>query len=169
MNKTSRLTRGALIGAAYAALTLALPFIGFGPVQFRAGEALTVLPFIYPEAVWGLTAGCFVANFIGMALGFTTPWDILLGTLATLIAAYATSRVKSPWLAPAPPVIANAVIIGAMLTFVVIPGFAHAPLYYNILTIGISQATVCYLAGIPLLFFIRRFNKQNGSTDKNES
>lgn len=165
MNKTSLLTRGAFIGASYAALTLALPFFGYGPIQFRISEALTVLPFIFPEAVWGLTAGCLVANFLGMSFGMTTPWDILVGTLATFFAAYVTSRVKSRWLAPLPPVLFNAVMVGVMLTYVLIPGLQAAPLYYNILTIGVSETIACYFIGIPLLFFIERFYKGNRSSD----
>jgi hypothetical protein len=38
------LARAAVIAALYAALTLLLAAISFGPVQFRVSEALTLLP-----------------------------------------------------------------------------------------------------------------------------
>ncbi|MBR0035651.1 MAG: QueT transporter family protein, partial [Synergistaceae bacterium] len=42
---TTKISRGALIGALYAVLTISLAPISYGPVQFRVSEALTLLPF----------------------------------------------------------------------------------------------------------------------------
>lgn len=156
MKKTSRIARAAVVGAAYAAITVALPFWGFGPVQFRVSEALCVLPFFFPEAVFGLYIGCLLANFIGLSLGFTVPWDLLFGATATLIAAFLTSKIKIKWLAPLPPVILNALIVGTMLTVFILPGVEKAPLYFNILTVGAGEALVCYALGLPLLLVIEK-------------
>lgn len=157
MKKTSSyLARAGLIGAIYVVLTLALPFIGFGPIQFRVGEAMCILPLLFPESVWGLFGGCLLANTLGMSLGLTTPWDILIGSLATLLAALITRRIKHDWLAPLPSVVINAVMVGAMLTYVMIPGVESAPLIYNIATVGIGQFLSCYLLGIPLLKILRK-------------
>ena len=156
MMKTSRLARAGLIAAGYAALTLCLPFFGFGPIQFRVGEAMCILPFFFPEAVWGLFGGCLLANFLGMSFGLTTPWDVVFGSLATLIAAYLTSKIRSEWLVPLPAVVVNALIVGVMLTFVMVPGMESAPLYYNILTVGAGQVIACYFVGIPLLKILKR-------------
>lgn len=156
MKKTSYLARAGLIGAIYAVLTLAIPFMGFGPIQFRIGEALCVLPFLMPEAVWGLFGGCLISNAIGMTMGMTTPWDILIGSLATLLAAYLSSRTKHEWLVPLPSVVINALAIGTMLTYIMIPGVEAAPLIYNITTVGISQFLSCYLLGIPLLKLLKK-------------
>ena len=96
------IVRAALIAALYAALTLALYPISYGPVQFRVSEALTLLPVFMPEAIPGLFVGCLLANLIGSA----TIWDIVFGSLATLIAAvltYATRRNR--YIAAAWPVI----------------------------------------------------------------
>lgn len=163
MKKTSfYLARAGLIGAIYVVLTLALPFIGFGPIQFRIGEAMCILPLLFPEAVWGLFGGCALANTLGMTLGLTTPWDILIGSLATLFAALITRKIKHDWLAPLPSVLINAVMVGTMLTYVMIPGVESAPLFYNIATVGIGQFLSCYLLGIPLLKILRRM-RQRGS------
>ena len=83
MNKFSAkvLTKTAVIAALYALCTLLFAPISYGAIQFRIAEALCVLSFFYPEAVLGLTLGCFIANLFGNG-----PLDILLGTTATLLA-----------------------------------------------------------------------------------
>jgi len=54
--KTTRtLTRGAIIAALYAALTLLLAPISYGEMQIRLSEAMTLLPTLFPEAIPGLT------------------------------------------------------------------------------------------------------------------
>ena len=76
MMKTDKLVRCALIAAVYAAVCLALPFLSYGPVQIRFSEALTLLPVLMPEAVVGLTLGCFLANLIGVFMGTTMAVDV---------------------------------------------------------------------------------------------
>jgi len=150
MKKTSYLARCAIIAAAYAVLTLAFPALSYGPVQVRISEALCVLPFFMGEAVLGLTAGCFVANVIGMAVGITLPWDVLIGTCATFIAVLITRKIKVKWLVPLPTVISNAILVGVMLTYVILPGAESVPLIYNIVTVGIGEVIACYVLGMPL-------------------
>lgn len=150
MKKTSYLARCAMIAAAYAVLTLAFPALSYGPVQVRISEALCVLPFFMGEAVWGLTAGCLAANLIGMSLGATLPWDVLIGTLATLAAACITRKIRIRWLVPLPTVVLNAVLVGAMLTYIIMPGAESAPLGFNILTVGAGEVIACYALGMPL-------------------
>lgn len=156
MKKTSYLSRAGIIAAIYAVLTLAVPFIGFGPLQVRISEVMCVLPIFFPESVLGLFVGCLASNSIGMALGMTTPWDILIGSLATLLAALITRKINVDLLTPLPSVLVNAVMVGTMLTFVIMPEFAVIPLLYNILTVGIGQFLSCYLLGIPLLKILKK-------------
>ena len=156
MMKTSRLAQSAMIAAIYAVLTLALPAIGFGIVQFRLGEAMCVLPFFLPQAAFGLTLGCLISNAIGVAMGATTVWDILFGTLATAIAAYSAAKIRKEWLVPLPAVMANALIIGAMLTWVMTGDIFVKALLLNIASIGVSQTLSCYGLGIPLLKLLKR-------------
>ena len=107
------ITLAAAIAAVYVALTFALPFPPYMGVQFRVAEALTVLPFLFPAAIPGLTVGCFIVNLLGSPMAI----DWIVGTAATLIAAIWTSKLKNRWLAPLPPVICNAVIVGAMIAW----------------------------------------------------
>lgn len=156
MKKTSYIARCALIAAAYAVLTLAFPALSYGPVQVRISEALCILPFFLPEAVYGLTMGCFVANLVGVTMGVTLPWDVLIGTLATFIAVMFTRRIRVKWLLPIPTIISNAVLVGIMLTYIILPEAEAIPLWYNILTVGAGEVIACYGLGIPLFSVMER-------------
>lgn len=161
MKKTSYLARCSLIAAAYAVLTLAFPALSYGPVQVRVSEALCILPFFLPEAVWGLTVGCLVANLVGVTMGVTLPWDVFIGTLATFIAVVITRRIRIKWLVPLPTVISNAVLVGTMLTYIILPEAEAIPLWYNMLTVGFGEVIACYGLGMPLFAVMKRVSGRN--------
>ena len=145
-----------VIAAVYAVLSLFSSVFGiaYGPIQCRFSEALTVLPFFFPEAVPGLFIGCVVTNLMSTV----GPLDIIFGSLATLLAALWTRRMPNKWLAPLPPVICNAVIIGAMIAWYEV-GFTSAfgkMFAFNALTVGIGQVIACYGLGLLLLHVISR-------------
>ena len=151
---TRRLAVSGIIAAVYAGLTLFLPIPQYGAVQFRLAEALTVLPWLIPEAVPGLAVGCFLANLLGSP--FMLDW--LFGTLATLLAAIWTSKLKRRTLAPLPPVLCNAFIIGAEIAWLSTDGgSAFWSAYgFNILTIGLGEAIVCFVLGGLLMRALER-------------
>ncbi|MBE6908146.1 MAG: QueT transporter family protein [Ruminococcaceae bacterium] len=148
---TRYLTRAAVIAALYVVLTYlaGLMNLAYGPVQFRFSEALTVLPFLFPEAVPGLFVGCVVSNIL-------SPYgvlDLVVGSAATLLAALWTAKCRSRYLAPLPPVVCNMLLVGAMLAWYE-AGFGAgflAAFAYNALTVGAGELAVCYLLGMPLL------------------
>lgn len=111
MGKETWLLRNALLAAVYAALTLGLAPLSYGPVQIRFSECLTLLAFYNPKWIPGLTAGCFLAN-LGSPFGLP---DMLLGTLATFLGIWPMHRMKNPLLASLCPVVSNGVLIGAEL------------------------------------------------------
>ena len=143
-----------IIAAIYAALTLLLPLPQYGPVQFRLAEAMTVLPFLFPEAVPGLTVGCFLANLLGSPM----PVDWVVGTAATLLAALWTSKLRHRALAPLPPVICNMVLVGAEIAwFFPAEGMGFwAAFGLNALTVGIGEAAACFILGSLLLQVLPR-------------
>ena len=145
---TRRLTLAALIAAVYTAATLFLPIPQYGGMQFRVAEAMTLLPFLFPEAIPGLAVGCFLANLLGSP--FVLDW--IFGTLATLLAALWTRRMPNVYLAALPPVVCNAVIVGAEIAwFTVQDGGAFWPAYgLNALTVGLGELAGCFLLGGPL-------------------
>lgn len=146
---TKQLTTAAVIAAVYAALTLLLPVPQYGGVQLRVAEAMTVLPFFFPEAIPGLTVGCFLANLLG------SPYmlDWIFGTLATLIAAIWTAKLHHRALAPVPPVVCNMVIVGAEIAyFATLDGAAFWPAYaLNAFTVGLGEAIACGVLGTLLV------------------
>lgn len=153
-NTTRRICVGGIIAALYAVLTLAMQPLAYGPVQIRFSEALTVLPFFFPEAVPGLAVGCFISNLVGSP--YVLDW--IFGTLATLLAALWTCKMKNRWLAPLPPVICNTVIIGAEIAWTE-TGFtaAFVPAWlYNGLTVGLGELIACYVLGMLLVYFLPR-------------
>lgn len=148
---TKSLARGAVAAAIYVALSLLANALNlaYGPVQFRFSEALTVLPFLFPESVWGLAVGCLLTNVL-------SPYgllDLVAGTAATLLAALLTARCRNRRLAPLPPVICNAVLVGALIAWEETGGGAGfaAAFAYHALTVGAGEAVVCYALGLPLL------------------
>ena len=145
-----------VIAAVYAVLSLFSSVFGiaYGPIQCRFSEALTVLPFFFPEAVPGLFIGCVVTNLMSTV----GPLDLIFGSLATLLAALWTRRMPSKWLAPLPPVVCNAVIVGAMIAWYEV-GFTEAfwgMFAFNALTVGIGEAIACYVLGLLLLQVVSR-------------
>ena len=142
------LTLAALIAAVYAALTLGLPLPPYAGIQLRVAEAMTVLPFLFPAATPGLFVGCFIVNLFS-----PYPLDLVFGTLATLLACLMTQHVPNRWLAPLPPVLCNAVIVGAEIAWYEAgfgPGFwpAYA---YNAFTVGVGELIACVILGELLL------------------
>ena len=147
---TGVLTRGAIIAAIYAAITLLLAPISYGEVQVRISESLTLLPIILPEAVPALAIGCLLANILGGA----TIFDILFGTLATLLAAVCTRLLREKQLlASTMPVIFNGLIVGAIVHYCYAP---VVPLALCMVFVAAGEAISCMLLGPVLLRAVRR-------------
>ncbi|GAI27118.1 unnamed protein product [marine sediment metagenome] len=153
MIKLNYIIRVAMIAAIYVVLNIIFAPISYGPVQVRIAEALAVLPFIDPSAIIGLFIGCILANVIG-PLGMV---DIIWGSLCTLIAAYLTSKMKNPKLAPLPPVLINAFGVSIYLHLLF-----DLPYWINVLCIGVGQVIACYILGYPLLILLIKNKKRLG-------
>ncbi|QAT51068.1 QueT transporter family protein [Caproiciproducens sp. NJN-50] len=156
-NRAFSLASAAMIAALYTVLTLlaALWGLAYGPVQFRFSEALTILPVFTFSAIPGLTVGCFLANLFS---GYST--DMVVGTAATLIAAVGTRLLRNirwrglPVLAPLPPVLVNAVFVGAEIVILSPGGFAWAEFLTQAVSVGLGELAVCYGLGLPLAAWI---------------
>ena len=163
--KLQKLCRAAVIGALYAAVTLLLAPISYGNLQCRVSEALCILPWFFPETAWGLFAGCLLANL----LGGTGPLDIVFGSLATLIACLITARLNPRGLALLPPVIVNAVMVGAMLAYVITPDSFWSSCPVFALEVGAGEAVAMYVLGLPLSFVLERipYVRKYGAKQRN--
>lgn len=157
---TRQMATAGIIAAIYAVLTLALPIPQYQGIQFRVAEAMTVLPFLFPEAIPGLAVGCFLANLLGSPM----PVDWIVGTAATLIAAIWTSKLRHRALAPLPPVICNMVLVGAEIAwFFPTEGMGFwAAFGFNALTVGIGEAAACFILGSLLLRVLPRIPALKG-------
>lgn len=152
--------QGALIAAIYAALTYAVAPLSFGATQFRISEALTVLPVFTPAAIPGLSIGCIIAN-IGSPYG---PIDIVLGSLATVLAALMTRLTRNikfkniPLLSLIFPTIFNGIIIGAEIMMFT-PGQAGIVGFFTSASgVALGEVVVCYTLGILLYIGLDKTN-----------
>ena len=146
------LTQGALIAALYVVLTLVANALGLasGAIQIRISEALTILPYFTAAAIPGLTIGCFLANLLAGGI----IWDVIFGSLATLLGALLTYALRQHRrLAPLPPIVANMLIVPPILMFAY--GFPGA-WWYFVLTIGIGEFISCGLLGSALLRLLEK-------------
>ncbi len=154
-SKTLFITQAAIIAALYVVLTLLANSLGLAnyAIQLRFSEALTILPFFTPAAIPGLFLGCLISNLLTGAI----VWDVVFGSLATLLGAigtYLLRRVK--WLAPLPPIAANTIIVPFVLYYAYqIPG----SIPYFMLTVGIGEILSCGVLGMLLLFVLQKNKK----------
>ncbi len=162
-NNTRYIVTGAVIAAIYVVLTFLSNIFGlaYGPIQFRVSEVLSILPVFTPAAIPGLAVGCLISNILSF-----NALDIVFGTIATLIAALLTRALRNitlsgiPFLSLLPPIIVNAVIIGAEISIFFLDGTPFwSGFIISGLQVGLGQAAVCFLLGIPLYLTLK--NKRN--------
>lgn len=162
-SKALFITQAAVIAAIYVVLTYLAQLFGLasGAIQLRLSEMLTVLPFFTPAAIPGLFIGCILSNILtGCVI-----WDVIFGSLATLIGAVGTYllRKKSPYLAPVPPIVANTLIVPFVLTYAY---GAEDGILFLMLTVGIGEILSCGVLGIVFMKALtpvknRLFQQQN--------
>lgn len=141
------IAKAAIIAALYAVLTLAFAPISYGPIQIRVSEMLTVLPIFFPEAIPGLFVGCLLANIMG-GLGL---WDIIGGSLVTLLAAVGTYLLRRSWLAYLCPIVANAFLVSAYLAPIY-----NVPYWITVLYIGFGEAVAVGIFGVTLAYILKK-------------
>lgn len=142
-NKTLYLTQGAAVAALYVALTYLAWALGLssGVIQVRFSEALTILPCFFGAAVPGLFVGCLLANLLTGAV----VWDVVFGSIATLLGAIGTRLLrKNRWLACLPPIVSNILIVPFVLVYAYgVPD----TIPYLMLTVGAGEVISCGILG----------------------
>lgn len=176
------IVQAAVIAAIYVVLTYFISAFNLasGAIQVRISEALCVLPFFTPAAIPGLFLGCLLSNLLTGCI----IWDVIFGSLATLLGALGTwllsgharhgrsvaahgestashgesaaSHGGYKWLAPLPPIVANTLIVPFVLYYAYqIPGSVP----YFMLTVGIGEIISCGVLGMILLNVLNRYKK----------
>jgi len=176
MSRTRHVAQAGAIAAVYAAFTLLalqLPSqLGWGLVQFRLSEAVTVVALFTPAGIPGLAIGTAIANcFMLTQVGPLGLLDVVFGTLGTLLGAAWMWRMRGRTLiALAGPVVANALIVPAYLPILLKGlGLYEVPLLgidleghwlgmylLGVLAVGVGQAVVVYGLGLPLYAGLKR-------------
>ena len=159
MKKQTRyLAHAAIIAALYAVLThmqnILFPGSASMAIQFRISEALCILAFFTPAAIYGLAVGCLVFNITSAA---ALPLDFLVGSMATLVACWYMWKTRNltvkgyPLVGMLMPAVFNAFLVGWELTVYIGGGFAINALY-----VAIGEAAVMLTVGSALYFAMKK-------------
>lgn len=146
---TKNIVRLALVAAAYAALTVLIQPLSYGPVQFRLSEMLVLLAFYRKDYSISLILGCFIANLFS-PFGL---YDIIFGTLATALAVLPMYYVKNIFVAALFPVITNGLLVGYELFLV------GEPFLFSVGTVALGELVVVFVLGIMLFKLILEKNR----------
>ena len=154
MNESKRAAIGGIIAALYVILTYLAEMMGLasGAIQVRFSEALTLLPCLTSAAIPGLALGCLLANLLtGCAL-----WDIVFGSLATLLGAVGTYALRGkPYISWIPPVLSNTLIVPPIIIYV----YGVEEFWPLIaLQIFIGEMISCCLLGLIVLRLAKKYN-----------
>ncbi len=108
---TKAIATNAIIAALYAVVTIACGSLSYSYAQFRISELLNLMVFFNPTYTLGLTLGCFIANIASTA----GMYDMIFGTLATLISCLLMIGLSKLWknlfFSSLIPSIVNAIIV----------------------------------------------------------
>ena len=150
--KVNFICQAAMIAALYVVLTFIAGGLASGVIQIRLSEALTILPYFTAAAIPGVTIGCLLSNWLtGCVI-----WDILFGTLATLIGALGSYALRRhQWLVPIPPIVANTVIVPFVLRYAY---GAEDAFPFMMGTVGLGEILSCYVLGMLLLLALKKFS-----------
>ena len=152
---TKALSKSAIIAALYVVFTYLATMTGLssGVIQVRFSEMLTVLPAYTPAAIPGLFIGCLISNLLSGCV----IWDVIFGSLTTLLAAILTYAFrKHKWFAPVPPIVCNTLTIPFVLSYAY---GASGSIPFFMLTVGIGEIISCGLLGGILMMSLKKMQK----------
>lgn len=148
--KGKRIAFVAIIAALYAALTLVVAPLSYGPVQFRISESIKALVLVQPWAIPGVMIGTFVSNLFSPYVGLgELVWMPLTDGLGGLIAWWVGRR--WPWAGLALYALTTALAVGSMLTVVI-----GLPFWLTTGTVLVGEA-VCIPLGWPIAQRLREW------------
>lgn len=132
----------AIIAALYVALTWLLAPISYGSIQFRISEILVLLVFFNPKYALAIVLGTLISNTTS-GLGW---YDMVFGTLATLLSVLTITKCKNIYQAALAPVIFNGIIVALELYLAL-----KIDIIFSFIYVSIGEAVVLFLMGIPTM------------------
>lgn len=167
--KIMKRTTNTVRSIAYAAMTAALYVIftylsamlglSSGVIQCRLSEALCILPYFMGwAAVPGLAIGCLLANLLTGAVIY----DVLFGTLATLLGALGTYLLRNlplhriRLLLPLPTVLSNTAIVPLVLQYAYNVPDAW---WFLALTVAIGELIAAGVLGTGLSYVLEKYQR----------
>ena len=147
---TRQIALNGVVAGLYAAITILTASFAYGDIQFRIADAMCLLVVLEPSLTVGLTLGCVIANIFSTV----SVLDIVVGSAATLIGCL----LKKTWLLPLPTILANAVLVGAMLAFVLTPETFWLGFALKGAQVAAGEIAVLYVLGVPLYLFMKKEN-----------
>ncbi len=144
--KTKRISRLAIIASLYAALTIVFSFISYGEIQVRLSEILILLCFFNKDYILSVTIGCLIANIFS-PFGI---YDVIFGTLATLISAVLVSQIKNMFVASLMPVILNGLIVGVEIALL-----SDMSIYLSMVFVAVGELIAMMIG----YFVVRKLSK----------
>lgn len=149
---TKQIALSGVVAGLYAAITILTASFAYGNIQFRIADAMCLLVCIEPSLTIGLTLGCLIANIFSTV----SVLDLVIGTAATLLGCLLTIQVKKTWLLPVPTILANAIMVGAMLAFVYTPESFWQGFAIMGAEVAAGEIVVLYLLGVPLYLTMKK-------------
>ena len=152
-NKIKDMVESASVAAIYVVLTWLLGSLSFGPVQFRIAEALVLLCFFDKKYFLPLVLACILSNLMS-PFGI---YDVLFGTLATVLSLLCIMKSKNIIVASLFPVLFNGVIVSTEI--MIINGVFELEVFlFDFLTVALGEFVCVSIFGV-LLFSILQKNK----------
>ena len=151
-NKIRSIALSAIIAALYAALTVALAPISFGAFQLRISEGLNLIAFFLPEAIPGLAIGCIIANLLGGGVLA----DIIVGSLATLLAAYCCNKSRNLLTSGIYAVLFNTLLVAPIIVYYYMGGGGSEVYLGYMAVFALCEAVSVYVVGVPLALGIKK-------------
>ncbi|NCA80726.1 MAG: QueT transporter family protein [Sphingobacteriia bacterium] len=145
-----RISINAMIASIYFILTMATLPVSFYGMQIRIAEILILLCFFRKDFVLGVTIGTLLAN-INSPMG---AWDMLFGTLATLISGLLIGYMRHLFLAALIPVVINAFVVGFELHLIL-----GLPLWINVGLVGLGEMIAVGILGYFIFLLLGKNEK----------
>ena len=165
--KTQYIAESGVIAALYVILTylqvLIFPESVYAAVQFRASEFLMIMCIYRKPAIAGLTVGCMISNILNAAL----PIDIVIGSLATLLAGismYILRNVrifKLPILSALMPVLFNGLLVGFEISYFLTDVFTLSSFLICAGEVALGELGVLILLGLPFSVYLEKGDRIN--------